>query len=396
MQKTGITLLTALLLAGCTAAGPVETTAATPTPAGTQASGAYGEYAAVRADQKAMESYTAAVKLTYDMEYENGSRSVYDLDGVIENGDPEIHLTQHINADGIQSDTEGWYDGSRLYMTYNTVEYYEDMPADAVRAVMLVPVEPITVAENAVETVDVNANETETEFVFHLNTDQAKKLFDGRYDIYGLKEYDPYAMEEGTVVQAFDPDGQITREETSFRSTVTVNGISVSVHVNSSVNYMKVNATDVNISEGQKDAFAAYVNFRDIDTSAITEADVTSDYAEADPIETLKKRLKHRLNYDVRADGTYQASFNETESYTFDFANSIFTYSNRSSHYIYNWRGNLGGFGSTCTFDFNTDTSSEGCDESVVNTMKEVRNYFLMELYYCGLSLDEIRPAENE
>jgi hypothetical protein len=63
---------------------------------------------------------------------------------------------------------------------------------------------------------------------------------------------------------------------------------------------------------------------------------------------------------------------------------------------VYNWRGDQGGFGDTCTIDFRNGSVTEGCDESVVNQMKEVRNYFLMELYYCGLSLDQIQGNTQE
>ena len=128
---------------------------------------------------------------------------------------------------------------------------------------------------------------------------------------------------------------------------------------------MKINETVIEITDQQEQAFASYVNYRDIDTSSITDADVTSDYEEADPIETLKKRLIHRLNYSVNEKGIYQSKFNETESYAFDFNNGIFTYSNRTSHYVYNWRGDQGGFGDTCTIDFRNGSVTEGCDESV-------------------------------
>ena len=59
-------------------------------------------------------------------------------------------------------------------------------------------------------------------------------------------------------------------------------------------------------TEDQKKQFAEYVNFMDIDTSQISDADVTVDYAEATPIETLKKRLKHRLNYTEKSEGVYR------------------------------------------------------------------------------------------
>ena len=385
-------LLAVLLLAGC--GTPVQEEPASPTAGAETADAAvegYAEYASLMDPAEDMKNYTAGVKLRYDMEYENGSRSVYDLDGVMEEDGSLIHLTQHINADGIQSDTEGWYDGARLYMTYNTVNYYEDMNAASVRQVMLVPVKPFRVSEESTESMTVNRTDTETEYVFHLKPDSARSVFDSRYDIYGLNQYDTYQLEQGTVTQAFGPDGAITREETDFVCRVTVKEIGVTVHVESAVHYLGLNDTHIAFTDEQKKQFAEYVNFMDIDTAQISDADVTSDYPEATPAETLKKRLVSRLNYTKKSDGVYTAAFNETESYTFDFNTSIFTYSNRTSHYIYNWRGNVGGFGDACSIDFSTGAVTEGCDETVVEQMNAVRNYFLMELYYCGLSLDEIR-----
>ncbi|MBR2675825.1 MAG: hypothetical protein IKE28_02790 [Solobacterium sp.] len=396
MQRTGLLLAAALFLCGCAAetGEPVPQKTEEPAPSATAENTT--EYDALIADAAALTNYTAGVKLRYDMAYENGSRSVYDLDGVIEEDPPKIHLVQHINADGIQSDTEGWYDGSRLYMTYNTVDYYEDMSADSVRQVMLLPVKPLKVPEEMAESVEKTETDQETVYVFHLKSDPAKQLFDTHYDIYGLNQYENCVMKSGTITQTFDSSGKIAGEETEFVCSLSSKGIGVEITVTSSVRYMKINETVIEITDKQKEDFAAYVNYRDIDTSLITDADVTSDYEEADPIETLKKRLIHRLNYSVNEKGVYQSEFNDTESYAFDFENSIFTYSNRTSHYVYNWRGDQGGFGDTCTIDFNNGAVTEGCDESVVQKMKEVRNYFLMELYYCGLSLDQIRGNEGE
>ena len=336
-------------------------------------------------------SYTAAVQRRYSMVYEDGTKSLYDLDGVLEEGDKNMHLTQHINADGIQSEIEGWYDGSRLYMTYNTVDYYEDMNPASVRQVMLVPVKPLHVSDSTVESVQVNELDQGTEYVFTLTPVSARSLFDSRYDIYGLNQYSSYEVKGGTITQKFDADGRITSEKAVFESAVETNGILVDVESDSAVSYANINSTEVEISEEQKKRFAGYVAFMDIDTNAISEADITTDYEEATKLETLKKRLVHRLNYTVQEDGTYLAEFNEAESYRFDFSNSIFTYSNRTSRYIYNWKGDQGGFGDTCSIDFTKNQVTDGCDESVVKTMKDVRNYFLMELYYCGLSLDDLK-----
>ena len=72
------------------------------------------------------------------------------------------------------------------------------------------------------------------------------------------------------------------------------------------------------------------------------------------------------------------------------FTNSIFTYTNRSSRYIYNWKGNIGGFGDACTLDFNTSKAAGNCEESTVDMIRKVKTFMAMELYYCGVSLDEL------
>ena len=138
-------LLTALMIvtAGCTTAPAPSTEPAVPEnePVQTEdasVSDAYASYHALMEKAGVEGNYTAGVQRTYEMRYEDGSLGTYDLDGVIADDDDCIYLTQHIYSDGIQADIEGWYDGSRLYMTYNTVDYYEDMDRNAVRDVMLV------------------------------------------------------------------------------------------------------------------------------------------------------------------------------------------------------------------------------------------------------------------
>ena len=77
-------------------------------------------------------------------------------------------------------------------------------------------------------------------------------------------------------------------------------------------------------------------------------------------------------------------------TYTVDFENHQFTYTNYSSKYVYNWVGDTGVFGSSCIYDFNTDQASADCEDSVKEMIQNVKLYFQMELYYCGLSLDDL------
>ena len=400
MQKRLWILLAAVLLVSCGKTGNQETTETAPVqsaaPSAETAASAepdsavYFEYQENMNDSAVGDNYTAGVSRTYDMRYEDGSISVYDLDGVIEEADGNIHLTQHINADGIQSELDGWYDGRRLYMTYNTVNYYEEMNAESVRNTMLVDVEPCAVQENQIEQIIREEENGETVFTITLKQEAAKSLFNNRYDIYGLNAYEDYDVTRGTIRQKFDQNGVLLSETTEFLSAVRVNGIGVNITADTSVGWMNRGATEVKITDKQKSAFDEYVNFMDIDTDAISTADITSDLAEDTAEATLRKRLVNRLNYELQSDGTYLTKFNETESYRIDFANHVFTYSNRSSHYVYNWQGNQGGYGDACSVDFTNQTHTSGCDDTVIEQITNVRKYFLMELYYCGLSLDDL------
>ncbi len=402
MQKVIYTLAVLLFLTGCQAK-QIETAVPSAAPEPTTEPSAATEMVINAADYEAYQMlmdkadpgscYTAGVKRTYDMRYEDGSISVYDLDGVIQEAAGKIHITQHLNADGLQSEVEGWYDGSRLYMTYNKVDYYEDMDADSVRGIMLTELKPYKVEASQAAAMEKQEQDSITVYTFRLKDDAAKAVFDARYDIYGLNAYDDYTVTSGRIIQKFDAD--VLQSETAvFESTVRVKGIGVSITSETSVGWMNRNSTDVTISDEMKEEFAAFVNYRDIDTNAISDADITEDLAEATAVETLKKRLVGRLNYKLQEDGTYLAEFNDGESYRVDFENSLFIYSNRSSHYVYNWKGNEGGFGNTCVLDFNTGSHTSDCDESVIEQITNVRNYFMMELYYCGLSIDDLTAEQ--
>ena len=49
-----------------------------------------------------------------------------------------------------------------------------------------------------------------------------------------------------------------------------------------------------------------------------------------------------------------------------------------------------GGFGSTCNYDFASDTGSSTCTEETIGMIRNVRDFLKMELYYCGLSIDDL------
>ena len=396
-------LLTALMIvtAGCTTSPASSTESASPEnePVQTEdasVSDAYASYHALMEKAGVEENYTAGVQRTYEMRYEDGSLGTYDLDGVIAEDDDCIHLTQHIYSDGIQADIEGWYDGSRLYMTYNTVDYYEDMDRNAVRDVMLVKLDPYEPKESDLASVESKTQGTDTVYTLTLKPEKAKALFSGRYDIYGLNTYENYDVQSGIITQTFDESGRLTGEETAFQCSVTSNGSPVKISAMTNLGYLNIGETDVSITPEQKQAFAAFVNYQDIDTDAISDADITSDDPEDTAEATFRKRLVNRLGYQLQEDGTYLAEFNETESYRVDFEHSLFTYSNRTSHYVYNWKGDQGGFEDSCSIDFRKGTRTPSCEDSTAEQIEAVRKYFAMELYYCGLSLDDLAGEASQ
>ena len=400
-NRTAVLLTALILTAGCTKTPAPAAEPAVPDtePVQTEDPGisdAYASYHALMEHAGPADNYTAGVQRTYKMRYEDGSLGTYDLDGVIAEDDDCIHLTQHIYSDGIQADIEGWYNGSRLYMTYNTVDYYEDMDRNAVRDVMLVKLEPYEPKESDLASVESRTQGTDTVYTLTLKPESAKALFSGRYDIYGLNAYGNYDVQTGIITQTFDESGRLTGEETAFQCSVTSNGSPVSINATTSLGYLNVGETDVSISPEQKQVFETFVNYQDIDTDAISDADITSDDPEDTAEATFRKRLVNRLGYELQDDGTYLAEFNETESYRVDFEHSLFTYSNRTSHYVYNWKGDQGGFEDSCSIDFRKGTRTPSCEDSTAEQIEAVRKYFAMELYYCGLSLDDLAGEANQ
>ena len=77
-------------------------------------------------------------------------------------------------------------------------------------------------------------------------------------------------------------------------------------------------------------------------------------------------------------------------SYTIDFNNKTFLYTNHTIAYSYSWKGDVGSMGA-CTLNFNTNASTKDCEDTTLSTIKDVKTYLQMELYYCGLSLDDLQ-----
>ncbi|MCR5230166.1 MAG: hypothetical protein K6D03_08565 [Solobacterium sp.] len=403
MNKKLIGILTlALCLCGCGSQSEKKEEPEPDASAGTEAVPAaadLSEYSGLFDSLQKADSWTAGVSLNYRMEFSDGSLGIYQMDGVLEmqdeSTDAKAHVTQNIYSDGPASEIEGYYTGGRLYNTYNTVDYYEDMTADNVKEMMLVPLMPVKIRASQIDSFSCEETADSTAFIFELNKSGAEAMLLNRYDIYGLKEYEDIEVTSGKIVQTFDSNGHLAGETAEFLSSLSMDGIGISIQTKSSCGFVKYNETEVGITDEMKQNFGTYVNYTDIDTDAVSDADITSDIAEDTVTATLKKRLVGRLGYEETETGIYRTEYNDGESYTVDFNSSTFTYARHTSRYVYNWKGDAGGFGSTCSYDFGKNIYTDGCDDTVVEMMHTVKDFFVMELYYCGLSLDDLQ-AESQ
>ncbi len=396
-MKRKISLLLALCLAGC--ASPAEDpqntadTAAAETPSA-ETDEITSEYNKVSGSLKDADSWTAEVRCTYDMSHENTSVSHYYMDGIIAvqdlKQDPKAHLRQNYSSDGMDSSLSGWFYGDRLYITYNNVDYYDDMRIKDVEELMLVPLEPADVPEKDIESISREMEGNDTVYRMKLTDKAAEKWFTDHYDFYGVKDAEGFEVKQGFIIQTFSAAGDIISEAAEFISAVKIQGMDVDVLYDSSCVYSSVGSTNIGLTDQVIAVTGEYLHYSEIDVDEISDYDTEADAAGADPIETLKKRLVYRLGYTKQADGTYLAEYNDGESYRFDFNNSLFIYLNHTSSYVYSWRGDTGGFGSTCNYDFASDTGSSTCTEETIEMIRDVRDFLKMELYYCGLSMDDL------
>lgn len=340
-------------------------------------------------------SFSCAVNSTYTMSYSDDTKDMFILDGVLEkqetDDDTIAHFTQNIESNGGNFSIEGYYYGGRLYNSYNNVTYYEDMEYSDVESTMLVPMKPYQIPESYIDSMTAQDDDDgNVIYTIRLNNDDAASLFTDRYDTYGLAEYDDYHVNSNKIVLTFDKNGYFISEEVTFDTGVSYSEQEINVLYESSVNYLKYDSTEIEISKDLKKEQKEYVYYEDIDTSSIS-TDTEYDDSEEDTVtDTFKKRLVNRLGYEIQDDGTYHVSYNDNEAYTIDFENQTFTYSNYTINYVYNWKGEIGTMGS-CTYDFKDERTSSECEDSTVEMMKTVESYLEMELYYCGLSLSDLQ-----
>lgn len=335
-------------------------------------------------------NFTSSLKRTDEIIYEDGSTTVSQMDGLFVSDGKNAHFTQNISADGMETTMEGWLLDGVLYASYNGITYYENTDLTTLKKDMLVPLNMHEIDEGDVSKMTVDENT----YTFSLKNSYARTLFESEYDGYGYSSYD-YSIDSATLIQETNEEGKVIREEAAFTLKVTVEDMELSVSVMTQNEQSYIGESSITVSDSQKEEFDTYVYYEDIDTDAISDEDITADTEESTVEATLKKRLVNRLGYTADGD-TYSVEFNENESYSFDFSNHIFTYSNYTSSYVYNWYGDNGGFGSTCSYDFSNDTYTTDCDESVVEMIQEVKKFYIMELYYCGVSPDDLLEEERQ
>lgn len=344
------------------------------------------EYTTTLKNRKIESSWTVSVQSKYTMTYSDKTLDTYLMDGVLETDGDSAHYEQHINADGMLSELNGDYYGGRLYNTYNSVNYYEDMDFSNLKKTMLVPLDPYVFEAEDISSITKDKNE----YTIKLQEDRAREIFLSRYDSYGLKNFDSFDITSNEINVTFDEDQHYVKETAVFDTTITTNGQSVDVKYESEINYLKFGETTVSISDQSKEAESAYVYYKDIDTNSIQTVTTDDDSPEDTITATFKKRLVSRLNYTKESEDVYSNKFNENESYRIDFANKTFTYSNRSITYVYSWKSDNGSLGA-CQYDFINNSQTSTCEDSTVDFIKKTKLFLQMELYYCGLSLEKLQ-----
>ncbi len=347
------------------------------------------------ATEEGSDSWTVSVQRSEEFEFEDGTMQTFDLDGMLAaahvSENPDAHLLLNINSNGLESKMEGWYTGGRLYNTYNSVNYYEDLTLSNLEEMLMVPIQAETYSEVEIASEETTQKDNGSVRKITLTPEGSRSLYLSRYDQNSLSQYENLQMNSGVIEETFDSEGNLYRRTAEFQCTFSVQGSPVALKTDTSAEYSMRNETSIEIPSEIRENPDSYVSYLDIDTEAISDADLEADAPASTSTETFRKRLITRLGYQVKDNGVYYTEFNDNESYEIDFEHDQFLYRNYSISYVYNWKGDTGGFGSSCSIDFHSGAYSDGCDEEVVEMMKTVKNFFIMELYYCGVSLNDLQ-----
>lgn len=394
MKKKIILAIALAILTGCSKTQTSKKSASETLKPTEVSTDSYSAYTKQVTNRKQPSSYYAAVNSQYTMSYSDDTSQLFILDGTLEYDGSSAHTTQHITSHDTQSVLEGYYYDGRLYNTYNGVTYYEDMSFNDLKSSMLVPMDIYQFPQESISSFSNTTNDDgNVEYQIELNNDSAASIFTSRYDVYGLANYDNYKITSNKITDVFDKVGNFIGEKAIFEASVTYQNQTVSVKYEGSVSYINLDQTAVSITDEQKREQASYVYFQDIDVDSISDGEILDDSAADTVTDTFKKRLVNRLNYTDNGDGTYTTDFNTTESYSIDFNNHTFTYKNYSIAYSYSWSGDVSSM-SSCTYVFADGATSDSCDSTTLDTMKNVKTYLEMELYYCGLSLDDLQSEQ--
>ena len=369
-----------LILSGC------GSTSSAGSDEGKNITDAYGSYQCSVEYQSDSTSWRADLSCSYTMSYSDDTKDTFDFDASIEKEKENAYFTQKINSNGASFNMEGYYLDGRLYNSYNGISYYEDMSYDDFLKTMMIPFDALSLSDDQIDSITGMEMEDGTvSYVINMENKAAADLFTDRYDVYGLAEYDDYSVKQAVITQSYDSDGYLLSEKTSFDMQVSYSSETVGVLYESDITYSQINNTTVSVDEQTMEELKSYVSYQDIDTSQDEPED------EGDTVlEKFRNRVVSYLGYQKRDDGTYRLEFNTNEMYQIDFENCTFTYGRYSIAYTYNWKTDVAS-SSTCNYNFETGHSSDGCDASVIQTMNEVKEDLSMELYYCGLTLEDLQ-----
>ena len=371
-----------LILSGC------GSTSSAGSDEGKNITDAYGSYQSSVENQSDSTSWRADLSCSYTMSYSDDTKDTFDFDASIEKEKENAYFTQKINSNGASFNMEGYYLDGRLYNSYNGISYYEDMSYDDFLKTMMIPFDALSLSDDQIDSITGMEMEDGTvSYVINMENKAAADLFTDRYDVYGLAEYDDYSVKQAVITQSYDSDGYLLSEKTSFDMQVSYSSETVGVLYESDITYSQINNTTVSVDEQTMEELKSYVSYQDIDTSQ----DEPEPEDEGDTVlEKFRNRVVSYLGYQKRDDGTYRLEFNTNEMYQIDFENCTFTYGRYSIAYTYNWKTDVAS-SSTCNYNFETGHSSDGCDASVIHTMNEVKEDLSMELYYCGLTLEDLQ-----
>ena len=103
---------------------------------------------------------------------------------------PDAHLLLNINANGLESKMEGWYTGGRIYNTYNSVNYYEDLTLSDLEKMLLVPIGEKTYSDDEIASEENSGEGTDHTRSITLTTEAALSLYLSEYDQNNLSQYE--------------------------------------------------------------------------------------------------------------------------------------------------------------------------------------------------------------